>query len=100
MSSDEQMASIGRLVTERSEANKQISLLRNEIKLRQVKLNELALHLEHSGDSARVAKSVSVLDGLIGVGGLEELRKLVAEFQSLTTRVSEIGVTLRNAGVE
>ena len=94
-SSEKQMAVIGRLVTERSEADRRIASIRNEFKLYQGKLNELALHLEYVGDPARLAKAISVLDALIGAGGLDGLKMLVSEYQLLMTRVADIGQTLK-----
>ena len=100
MSSERQMALIGRLVTERSEADRRIAVIRTEFKPYQGKLNELALHLEYVGDPARITKAISVLGALIGAGGLDHLKKLVSEYQSLTTRVSDIGQTLKKAGAD
>jgi hypothetical protein len=97
VSSEKQMAVIGRLVTERSEADRRIAVIRNEFEPYQGKLNELALHLEYLGDPARITKAISVLDALIGAGGLDHLKKLVSEYQSLTTRVADIGQTLKKA---
>jgi hypothetical protein len=100
MSSEKQMAVIGRLVTERSEADRRIAVIRNEFKPYQGKLNELALHLEYVGDPARITKAISVLGALIGAGGLDQLKKLVSEYQSLTTKVADIGRTLKKAGAD
>lgn len=98
MSTEEQDAAIGRLVRERAEANRQRALLEQEIKKYPDKLNELAGHLNRTDASDRVEKALGVIVGLTSAGGLDRLNTLVAEYQSHTRRVEEIGQTLRNAG--
>jgi hypothetical protein len=100
VSSEKQMAVLGRLVKERSEAHRRIAAIRDEFKPYQGKLNELALHLEYVGDPARITKAISVLDGLIGAGGLDQLKVLVSEYQLLNLRAADIGQTLKKAGAD
>ena len=100
MSTDEQVAAIGRLILERTDANRQRALLADEIKKWGIKISNLSGNIHNPEDPAKLIRSIEVIDGLIGSGGLDRLQTITSEYRVLSQRVSDIGVTLRNAGAE
>jgi hypothetical protein len=100
MSTDEQMAAIGRLIVERTEANRQCALLADEIKKWGIKISNLSGNIQSPEDPAKLIRSIELIDGLIGSGGLDRLQTITSEYRNLHQRVSDIGQTLRNAGAE
>ena len=107
MSSEEQDAAIGRLIRERTEANRQRALIADEV------TNKFALEASHlfghlggvfKGDPSQIAGrlkgAIGIVDALTALGGMDRLKALLSEHLQLSQRISEIGVTLKNAGAE
>ncbi len=100
MSTDEQMAMIGRLMVERKQANQKRALLEHEIKEYAKPLGDLSSCISRLDDTSRIQIALSVCEGLAAKGGIDKLAEAVAEYRALTQKIAEIGVTLRNAGAE
>lgn len=102
MSTEEQDMAIGRLVRERTEANRQLALLRDEIGKWSTKASNLYGYLSTivKDEPTKTMRCLEIIDGLISAGGLDRLKALLSEQQTLSQRVAEVGVTLRNSGAE
>lgn len=100
MSTDEQMAAIGRLSVERAEARREAALLESEIEKFRQKVGNLTSLLSYPGDPAKVSSALSHAEGMIAAGGFERLRQALVELAAAKQRIADIGQTMRNAGAE
>jgi hypothetical protein len=96
MSLEEQQIRIGQMVMDRADANRKRALLQQEIKQYADKFSSLHISLTRLD----APPTIDTLAGLIAAGGLDNLKKVVEEYQSQTTRVSDLTLALRNAGAE
>jgi hypothetical protein len=101
MSSDEQMANIGRWVTERVEANRQLAMLTQKIRDAASALHAAANALIPAmASQMRIGDGLKQVEHLMEIGDLAGLKKMLMEHQALTARILELSTTLRNAGAE
>jgi uncharacterized protein YydD (DUF2326 family) len=104
MSNEEQFSTVGRLIFERAEANKQRALLKSEIDSFSVKLSSLrpgsAGMSPRAEDEKEMERVLESLEVLIARGGLEKLKVLISEYLSLGNQLSRIQKTLKDAGAE
>lgn len=101
MSHEEQAATVGRLVLERADINRQCSLLFNEIQEWGTRVGKLSGDLSrYQSPSKNVDESIGLVDGMIAAGGADRLRKILDEYRAFGQKVADISQTLRNAGAE
>lgn len=107
MSPAEQDAVVGRLVRERTEANRQCALIADELTNKfSSRASNLygSLTLLFKGEierfTDRATRTIEVVDELDALGGLDRIKSLLSEYLQLAQRISEISQTLRKAGAE
>ena len=102
MSSEEQDAAIGRLIRERTDANKERALVQNEISKLSTKVDNLwgGLRCAFRDDPMRLGGCLEIVDAMIAAGGLDRLKALLSEQAQLSQRISGISETLKKAGAE
>ena len=84
------------MVMDRADANRKRALLQQEMKQYADKFSSLHISLTRLD----APPTIDALTGLIAVGGLDKLKEVVEEYQSLATRISDLTLTLKNAGAE
>jgi hypothetical protein len=99
MSTDEQMAAIGRLVTERTTAKREQSLLNHKIQTLAENLTALGGSLRWNLGEQNQRKAVPLLDDLLKAGGLEALKSSLSEYNAVTQRLAMLEDRLKDAGV-
>jgi hypothetical protein len=99
MSQDEQMVAIGKLVTERAAARRELALLARRIKDAGSSMSYLGNVLAR--DSARDLNEVTRgVDRLVSLGGLDGINKDVRDHQAIERRIAELSNSLKEAGAE
>lgn len=99
MSTQEQMAAIGGLVTERTEARRKLALLAREIRdtgsalynAGQLLMRELVIDLN---------PGMKIINEVASRGGLGRLKEATAEYQATKARIDELSKSLQEAGAE
>jgi hypothetical protein len=99
MSNEQQQAIIGRLVIERSDAQKQGALLWSEIQRMGVLMGNISGNFSLRNSNPDMDFALSKIDEISKRGGLEKLRDQIIERKALETRIAEITATLKDAGV-
>lgn len=99
MSIEEQDSAIGKLSRERTQAKRESALLLRQIKDTGKALSGVThiLMMEFRPDLPAGLKEV---DKLISAGGLDYLKKTIAEYLDLQRKIAEISASLRDAGAE
>jgi hypothetical protein len=99
MSNDEQMAAIGKLVTERTQARHAAVGLGQEIRDAGNALDEVAAIImrEHM---PLLGIAVVKLNELINAGNLQKLREKILDYQVLESRIAELSKSLQDCGAE
>jgi hypothetical protein len=98
MSTEEQQALIGRMVMERADAIRKRALLQQKISEYRAELEVLLRFLYPT--NINTEGSIKVVATLIKMGGLDQLNEVLTESHSLHERVTQLALTLKEAGVD
>ena len=99
MSIDEQMAAIGRLVTERADTKREQALMEGKIRDLAEKLQTVGSSFRYNLGSSNQQRATPVLDDLITAGGLDSFKALLADYYAVTERLAIIEARLKAANV-
>ena len=99
MSTDERMAAIGKLVTERTQARQASVLLGQQIRDAGKALEEAGaiIRREHL---PQLGVAATKLNELINAGGLQKLREKILDYQVLESRIGDLSKSLKDSGAE
>ncbi|MDP8981611.1 MAG: hypothetical protein M3O35_13600 [Acidobacteriota bacterium] len=105
MSTDEQKAAIGGFLLERNSAKREAALLERQIWDAGSALSKAGTLLARTENAYRspvalMQTATVILEEFASKGGLEALRKAIADYQAITQRVSELTKSLHDAGAE
>jgi hypothetical protein len=98
MSQDEQMAAIGRLMTGRAEAKRELALLFQQIRASAEKIAEVGSTLRYNLDGRRRVRPA--LDMLIKEGGLDKFAELLDRYEEITVKIADLEGTAKAAGID
>lgn len=96
MSIDEKYSTIGRIVSERIEARKQLSLLRSKLKTFTRDLSQLLKVL----DSNDYQNGIKTLDEINDAGGLAAVRTNLERCISASSHLAELSQEAKDAGID
>jgi hypothetical protein len=99
MSTDERMAAIGKLVTERTQARQAAVLLGQQIRDAGKALDEVGAIImrEHM---PQLGVALIKLNELINAGNLQQLREKILDYQVLEGRIGDLSKSLKDSGAE
>jgi hypothetical protein len=100
MSNEDQMAVIGKLVTERAQAKREMALLITQIKQYGPLINTCGAELVREQPPTNLRKVLGSIDGIIQKGGIDTLRVMLMEYVALEDRVVSATQSLHAAGAE
>jgi len=95
MSDEEQYAILGRMATERAALKKQCALLRHELETAGEQMERVSVQLRGIGSDnhSQVAASLNGLN-------VQKIRTDLMEFMSVSLRLSQLNIAMREAGIE
>ena len=99
MSTEAQLAAIGKLVTERTQARQASVVLGQQIRDVGKALDEVGsiIMREHM---PQLGVAVTKLNELISAGSLLKLREKILDFQVLENRIGDLSKSLKDSGAE
>jgi hypothetical protein len=100
MSNEEQMATVGRLVTERAQAKREMALLMAALKEYGTLLHACGAELVRQQPPTNPGEALKSVEGVFQKGGFDNLRKLLMEYIALEDRVATVTQSLHAAGAE
>src|ERR1017187_282344 len=100
MSTEDQMAIVDRLVTERAEAKRQMALLQHEAEGFAKMATQFAGPIMGACTAHSASTSLARLTEFQGVGGESKLHDVLTEYVTLAERIAGLTGKLRDAGVE
>jgi hypothetical protein len=100
MSTDEQMAAIGRMMTERADAKREQACLLHKIQGLAENLNAVGSALRYNLGTENQRRVMPVLEQLIKTGSLEGFAALVENYNSVTIKIGDLEGKLTAAGIQ
>lgn len=100
MSNDEQMAILGRMVTERKELRAKEATLADEVRNVCKELTNLLGLLHNYEAGPYYSQPLTVSPAMAGLVNTEKITKLVDDLLSVRQELSNLSIRLRQAGVE
>jgi hypothetical protein len=97
MSNEDQMAVIGRMVTERAEARRTAALLLHQMQATGNAFYAIGADLR---SPIHLSKTLGYVDELIKNGGLDALRKNLVEYTQLQVTLGHLEQKIKEAGIE
>jgi hypothetical protein len=99
MSAQEQTTRIGEMVVEQSDARRRRALHGHEIEKTAEKLTQLGAFLARANDLTMRTDAYALLREVMDSGGLERLKSVLGEYDSLSAKIHQISSRLEEADI-